>query len=153
MKSKNIELIESFLKSNSIAVAGYSTTNTSPANGIFKKFKDNGYNVVAVNPRADEIKNIKCYKTLSDIPDKPDAVMICTNPKATLSVLEDCKKLGITKAWIHRSFGTGSYHNESIEFCSKNGIDLIPAGCPMMFIKPDFGHKIVKTIISWQGKI
>lgn len=148
------EAAENFLALNSIAVAGVSSTKKDAANYIYEKLKKAGYTVYAVNPTASEIDGDPCYSSLSDIPSTVEGVVIGTHPKVTRSIVEQCAELGIKHAWIHKSVDKGSYSQEAEIFCRENGINLIPAGCPMMFCKPvDFPHKCIKWFLNATGKL
>lgn len=149
------ERIQKFAAGKNIAVAGVSRNpKTETGNAIYKKFKENGYNVFAVNPNAVEIEGDKCYPNLQSIPSPIDGVLINTSPKKTMNVLRDCKEANVKYAWIHSSIGNGSYNNEAEKYCEENGIELIPRGCPMMYIgKVDFPHKCIKGVLKLTGKI
>ena len=149
------ELIEEFLQQKNIAVAGISRKpQGAVGNLVYKKFKDAGYNVFAINPNADEIEGEKCYRGLKNVPTKPDAVFISTHPKQSLNVVKECAELRINKVWFHRSIGNGSYDKEAEQFCKDNGIDAIVYACPMMFVPPvDFGHKCIKFFMKIGGKL
>ena len=144
--------VDDFLKSKHIAVAGYSRNNKMPANAIYKKMKNHGYEVFAVNPHASEITDVDAYNDLASIPGGADAVFICTPPDATIDLIREAAKLGINKVWIHRSVDGGSYVSGVESVALKAGIDLIPFGCPMMFIKPDVFHLCMKWIYQMGGK-
>ena len=145
--------IENFLASKSIAVAGYSTDKNQVANNLYEKFKKNGYIVFGVNPKAHEITDIICFPDLHSMPEKPDAVMISTSPEGTLQVIRECIDLGIKKAWIHCSFGVGSYNEKAVELAEKNGIEIIPRGCPNMFLEADGFHQCIKWFMNLQGRL
>lgn len=149
------ERIQKFSELKNIAVAGVSRNpKGETGNIIYKKFKDSGYNVFAVNPNAVEVEGDKCYPNLQSIPSPVDAVVINTSPKATMDVLKDCKETGIKYAWIHSSIGNGSYNDEAEKYSEENGIELIPRGCPMMYIgKVDLPHKCIKGVLKLTGKI
>lgn len=148
------ESAEHFLQLKNIAVAGVSSTKKDAANYIYEKLKKTGYHVFAINPNAGEIDGDPCYPNLTSVPEQIEGVVISTNPKVTLSVVQECATLGIKHAWIHKSLGGGSYSEEAENFCKANGINLIPAGCPMMFCKPvDFAHKCIKWALHATGKM
>lgn len=149
------ERIKKFAALKNIAVAGVSRKpETETGNIIYKKFKENGYNTFAVNPNAVEIEGVKCYPNLQSIPSPVDGVLINTSPKQTMNVLKDAKEAGVKYAWIHSSIGNGSYNSEADKFCEENGIELIPKGCPMMYIgKVDFPHKCLKGVLKITGKL
>jgi len=145
---------EDFLNLKSIAVAGVSSTKKGVGNYIFEKLKTSGYQVFAINPSGKEIDGEPSYTDLASVPQPLDGVIISTHPDATIKVVEDCAKLGIKNAWIHRSVDNGSYSKEAEDYCKENGINVIPMGCPMMFCKPvDFGHKCIKWFLHSFGKM
>lgn len=139
------EAAKDFLSNQSIAVAGVSRNGNAVGNAIYKKLRDTKYEVFAVNPNTDKIEGDKCYPSLTSIPKQINAVVITTHPKVTPEIIKECGSLGIKNAWIHRSFGQGSYDNEAVKLCEELGINVIPGSCPLMFIEPvDFGHKCIK---------
>ena len=148
------ESAEEFLKLSTIAVAGVSSSKKDAANYIYEKLKKSGYKVFAINPNAEEVEGDKAYPNLAAIPGEVEGVVIGTSPKATLEVVKDSVENGVKNIWIHKSFDNGSYSKEAEDICIKNEINLIPAGCPMMFCKPvDFAHKCIKWVLSATGKI
>lgn len=148
------ESAEEFLQLKTIAVAGVSSTKKNAANYIYEKLKKTGYNVFAINPKASEIDGDTCYPSLKSVSIPIEGVVIGTNQKVTLSIVQECAALGIGHAWIHKSLDGGSYSEEAEKFCKENDIKLIPTGCPMMFCKPvDFPHKCIKWILHATGKL
>ena len=148
------ESAERFLKLKKIAVAGVSSTKKSVPNYIYEKLKNSGYKVFAVNPKGGLIDGERCYTNLSEISEPVEGVVIGTNPKASLQVVTECHALGIKHVWIHKSIGGGSFSVEAENYCKEKGINLIPAGCPLMFCKPvDFPHKCIKWFLHATGKL
>jgi len=145
--------IDAFLKNKNIAIAGYSTNKSQPANHIYKRFHASGYNVFAVNPKADSINDVKCYSSVKDIPESVDAVVICTPSIVTLSVVNECISRKIKNIWMHRSFDEGSYNKEAVELSEKNNINCISIGCPLMFLNADFPHKCIRWFMDVTGKL
>ena len=152
MNSSFFNAVQTFLRSKRIAVAGYSNDNKQPANYIYEKFKNNGYSVYAVNPKNSSITHIPCYRSLSEISDKIDGVMICTPPDAGLDIIKECQQLGIQNVWLHQSFGNGSYNKLAVELCKAENINCVHSGCPMMFINPDIVHLCIRGILSLGGR-
>lgn len=64
----NPEDIRASLGSKTIAVVGASRDPSKEAHTVPAYLKTNHYEIVPVNPYADEILGAKCYKTLLDIP-------------------------------------------------------------------------------------
>ena len=147
------EMVNDFLSQEKIAVVGVRTTMEDAANSIYKKLKDTGHNVVAINPKTDTYKGDPCYPSVKDIPGGAQAAVLVTRPELTEKVVRECKEAGITHVWMHRSIGD-STSQEAIAYCKENGINVIPGACPMMFVEPvDFGHKCIKFIGKFAGYV
>ncbi len=146
-------LIEDFLAQKRIAVAGVSRSEQgAPANLIYRKLKEAGYRVFAVNPNAATVEDDPCYASLKAIPEPVDGVVISTRPEAGEEIVRQCAELGISRVWMHRSFGQGSVSDAAVDFCHKHNIAVIPGGCPMMFCPPvDFGHKCIRWFLKMTG--
>jgi hypothetical protein len=144
--------IQDFLEQKTIAIAGYSSDNKQFANAIADKFRKNGYVVYGINPKFREKSVDSCYPDLRSIPVKPDAVLCCTPPPATMDIVKECIDLKIWHVWMHQSFGQGSHNKEAVKLCRENGISCIPSGCPMMFLKADPAHVCFRWILNLTGR-
>ena len=104
------EAAEEFLGQKRIAVAGVSRNPGSgqAANVVYRRLRDRGYSVFAVNPNADTVEGDRCYHDLKSIEGGVDGVVVATTPAVAEQVVVDCAELGIERAWLHGSFGTGS---------------------------------------------
>ena len=99
-------LVQDFLEQKKIAVVGVSDKRETDCNLSYRKFKEAGYTVYAVNPRLETFEGDPCYPDLKSIPEKPDAVFVFTNPKVTDQIVQQCIDLGITHVWMHCLMGT-----------------------------------------------
>jgi uncharacterized protein len=150
--SKVDSLVKDFLAQKKIAVVGVSVKRETGCNSNYLKFKNAGYQVYAVNPHISTYDGTPCYPDLKSIPEKPDAVFIFANPKVTDDIVRQCVELGIKHVWMHCMMGTKpglaasltSVSREAIEMCKANGIAVIPGTCPNQFLKPDFGHGMMR---------
>ena len=145
--------VHAFLAKRHIAVVGYSSQSQAVANVIYQKLAKHGYEPVAVNHHPESITEGPCYARLADMPPRPEAVMICTPPAASLAVLEEAQSLGIRDLWVHRAIGEGSYEPGMAAFAAQHHLNLILGGCPMMFIEPDIFHRCLRWWIDRQGKL
>ena len=147
------DAVKDFLAQRRIAVAGVSRTPAGHGgNVVYKRLKDRGYEVFAVNPNADTVEGDTCYRDLGSIPGGVDAVVIATAPAAADAVVADCERLGIRRVWMHRSFGGGSVSATAAEAGRKGGITVIEGGCPLMFDPTaDFGHKCMRWMLGLTG--
>ncbi len=85
-----------------MAVVGVSLTNAShPANVIFNKLNLRyPVKVYPVNPRGGRIIRDKVYKSLADLPERPDHVVIAARAPHVPAILEDCIACGAGAATI-----------------------------------------------------
>jgi len=145
-------MVQDFLAQKRIAVVGVSDKRETGCNMAYTKFKENGYQVFAVNPRISIFNGEPCYPDLKSIPDKPDAVFILASPKVTDQIVQQCVDLGVKHVWMHCMMGTKpglvagmtSVSQEAVDMCKANGIAVIPGSCPNQFLKPDFGHAMMR---------
>lgn len=145
---------EEFLAEKRIAVAGVSREEGQTANAIYRHLRDHGYEVIAVNPSADEVEGDPCYPSVGAIPEQPDGVLIVTTPEVAAEVARDCVDAGVRRVWMHRSFGTGSVSAEATEICRRAGIAVLDGGCPLMFLEPvDIAHRCMRWILGRTGKL
>jgi predicted CoA-binding protein len=148
--------INDFLDHRRIAVAGVSRDPKGAHGGnvVYRRLKERGYEVFAVNPNADMVEGERCYRSLAAIPGGVDGVVIATTPAQAPSVVAECKELGISRVWMHRSFGGGSVSKEAHQDCRANGITCIAGGCPLMYgPTSDGGHRFMRRIIGLFGQL
>ncbi len=147
-------LVQDFLAQKRIAVVGVSDKRETGCNAGYRRFKEAGYTVYAVNPRLTTFDGAPCYPDLSAIPEVPDAVFILANPKVTEQIVQQCVDLGVKHVWMHCMMGTKpglagnmtSVSQSAVQMCSDNGIAVIPGACPNQFLKPDFGHAMMRVL-------
>ncbi|HKO73863.1 MAG TPA: CoA-binding protein [Gaiellaceae bacterium] len=149
------EAAEDFLAHKRVAVTGVSRDpSTHGANVVYRRLRERGYEVFAVNPNADEVEGDKAYDSLTAIPGGVEAVVIGTRPDRAEATMRECDALGIKNVWMHRSFGGGSVSDTATRYGREHGITVIDGGCPCMFgLTADTGHKVMKVFANIAGNI
>ncbi len=140
------EKVEDFLAQERIAVAGVSRDGKATGNAICRRLRERGFQVVAVNPNADEIDGEVCYRSVKAIPGKVGGVIIVTRPNDTEQVVRDCDEAGIRRVWMHEGIHSASSVSQSaVDYCRQHNISVIAGVCPMMFGKTSDGfHRFFK---------
>lgn len=146
------ELVKNFLELKKIAVVGVSDKRDTGCNLGYRKFKSNGYKVFAINPRISTFEGDICYPNLKSLPEIPDGVFILARPEVTDMIVRECVEIGVKHVWMHCMMGTRpglaagmtSVSAEAVRMCQENGIEIIPGSCPNQFLKPDFGHQLMR---------
>jgi predicted CoA-binding protein len=144
-----------FLAHKRVAVTGVSRQpRDHGSNVVYKRLRERGFQVFAVNPNADEVEGDRAYHDLGSIPGGVDAVVIGTRPEIAEDTMRECVDLGIDRVWMHRSFGGGSVSDAATEYGRQHGVTVIDGGCPLMFgPTADAGHKVMRVVFSATGKV
>ena len=138
-----------FLAKKRIAVTGVSRTpKDHGSNIVYKRLRDRGYQVFAINPSAEQVEGDRCYHALKSVPGGVEAVVIGTRPETAEATMRECAELGVTYVWMHRGPGAGSVSPAATEYGRRHGITVIDGGCPLMFNPTaDFGHKMMRLMM------
>jgi uncharacterized protein len=145
-----IEAASAFLANKRVAVTGVSRTpKTHGSNNVYRRLRERGYEVFAVNPNVGQVEGDRCYRDLASIPGGVQAVVIGTRPEIAESTMRECAELGVKYVWMHRGPGAGSVSAAATSYGREHGITVIDGGCPLMFgPTADFGHKIMRFVYS-----
>jgi predicted CoA-binding protein len=149
------DVAREFLRHRRVAVTGVSRSPEGHgANVVYKRLRDRGYEVFAVNPNADEVEGDHAYHDLRSIPGGVEAVVIGTRPEIADETMRECAELGIEHVWMHRGPGAGSVSKTAAAFGREHGIVVIDGGCPCMFAPTaDFGHRAMRHVLTLAGNV
>jgi uncharacterized protein len=144
------EAASQFLANKRVAVTGVSRTPKSHgSNNVYRRLRERGYEVFAVNPKAQQVEGDRSYPDLKSIPGGVEAVVIGTRPEIAEDTMQECAELGIKHVWMHRGPGAGSVSAAATDYGRQHGITVIDGGCPLMFEPTaDFGHKIMRFVYA-----
>ena len=146
---------DQFLAGKRVAVTGVSRNpGGHGSNVVYKRLRDRGYEVFAVNPNAEQVEGDQCYRDLATIPGGVDWVVIGTRPETADATIRECDELGIKQVWMHRGPGRGSVSRSAAAYGRQHGMTVIEGGCPCMFgATADGGHKVMRGIFSLTGNV
>ena len=139
--------IQKFLEPKKMAIAGASRDPKKFGGAVFRELKDKGFELYPVNPNADEIEGMKCYKTVTELPVDVSHLFIVTSRQETLSVVCAAVTKGIKMIWIQQKSDTP----EAVKKVEEAGIPLIHKKC-MMFADPVKGpHNFHRFFVKFFG--
>ena len=98
--------IQKFLEPKKLAVAGASRSPKKFEGAVFKELKEKGFELYPVNPNADEIQGVKCFKSVVDLPNDVTHLYIVTLKTETQKVVDAAIKKGIKMIWIQQKSET-----------------------------------------------
>jgi predicted CoA-binding protein len=144
------EAASEFLAHKRVAVTGVSREPKSHgSNTVYKRLRERGYDVYAVNPNATEVEGDRAYEDLKSIPGGVEAVVIGTRPEHAEATMHECAELGIQHVWMHWGAGASSFSEAATDYGRVHGITVIDGGCPCMFEPAaDFGHKVLRRVLA-----
>lgn len=144
-----------FLANERIAVTGVSRSSKGHgANVVYLRLKQRGYDVVPINPNADEVEGDACYPDLKSVPGDLKAVVIGTRPEVAEATMRECVDLGVEQVWMHRGPGGGSVSEPATAYGREHGVTVIDGGCPCMFgPTADTGHKMLRWMFTLNGNV
>ena len=119
------EEIKKFYELRNIAVVGMSKNPEKAAHYVPKYLVEKGYNIIPVNPTANEILGKKCYSELSDIPERVDIVDVFRPSEQVMPVISEAIKLKPKVIWLQEGI-----HNIAAEsLAQKAGIEVVFNRC------------------------
>lgn len=124
--------IQKFLEPQKMAVAGASRNPKKFGGAVFKELKEKGFDLYPVNPNAEEIQGMKCYATISDLPESVKHLFIVTPKTETSAIANAAVEKGIEMIWIQQK----SDNPEAVKIVNDAGIPLIHNKCMLMFAGP-----------------
>ena len=125
LTDEEIKKIYSF---KNIAVVGMSRDPVKAAHFVPKYMIEMGYNIMPVNPSADEILGRRTYSRVSDIKSQVDIVDVFRPSEDVYPVVEDSiKKNGIKVIWLQE----GIHNSDAEKISQENNIDFVFNRCIM----------------------
>ena len=101
MKEKSSSIENRILgEFRNIAVVGLSANSERPSYRVASYLAEQGYNIIPVNPNAQEVLGKKSYPDLSSIPETVDVVEIFRRSEDVMPVVEEAIKIGAKAVWM-----------------------------------------------------
>jgi len=111
-----------------IAVVGMSRDPVKAAHFVPKYMIERGYNIIPVNPSANEILGKRTYSKVSDIKSQVDIIDVFRPSEDVYSVVEDSvKKPGVKVIWLQE----GIHNAEAEKMALDNRINVVFNRCIM----------------------
>jgi uncharacterized protein len=111
-----------------IAVVGMSRDPVKAAHFVPEYMIERGYNIIPVNPSANEILGRRTYSKVSDIKSQVDIIDVFRPSEDVYSVVEDSvKKPGVKVIWLQE----GIHNAEAEKMALDNKINVVFNRCIM----------------------
>jgi len=94
------ETIDKIFKMKTVAVVGMSPKPERPSHYVGMYLKEQGYDIIPVNPGHKEIVGMTSYPSLLDIPVKVDVVDVFRRPEHAVPISEAAVEVGSKALWL-----------------------------------------------------
>ncbi len=106
-----------------VAVIGASNDHSKFGNKAVRAYQQEGHTVYPVSLKEAEIEGLTAYKSIRDVPVRPDIVSVYLPPIAVFKVLHDIAAKGCGELWLN----PGTESDEVLEEAERLGLNVIQA--------------------------
>ena len=119
----------------SVAIIGASNDRSKYGNKAVRAFRQQGYEVYPVNPKETEIEGLPAFKSIRDVPVRPEMISVYLPPAVLLKVLPDIAAKDCDELWLNPGTESDEVLAEAerlglrvIQACSIVGVGVSPEG-------------------------
>ncbi len=106
-----------------VAVIGASNDRAKFGNKAVRAFRQQGYTVYPVNPKEPEIEGLSAYRSIRDVPVRPQQISVYLRPPVLLNILPDIAARGCDELWLN----PGTESDEVLAEAERLGLNVIQA--------------------------
>jgi predicted CoA-binding protein len=107
----------------SVAIIGASKDRSKYGNKAVRAFQQQGYKVYPVNLKETEIEGLPVFRSIADVPGRPDMVSVYVPPDTLLVLLPEIAAKGCDELWVN----PGAESEEVIAEAERLGLNVIQA--------------------------
>jgi predicted CoA-binding protein len=112
-------------EARTVAVVGLSNDPEKASNEVGAYLMEQGYRVIPVNPKEDEVLGEHAYDTVEQIPEQVDVVDVFLPPDKTPDIAEDAVRAGANTLWLQE----GIESSEARRIAEEGGLAYIENRC------------------------
>ncbi len=139
----NVVKAQGFLASGRLAVVGASEAKGNFGRSIVEALQAHVVPTVVVHPSGSPVAGADCYRSVAEVPDRLDGVIVMVSAPTAEKVVADCIEAGIPRVWLFKGAGQGAVSGKAVRLCEGAGVEVIDGACPLMFLEPVRGvHRL-----------
>jgi predicted CoA-binding protein len=112
-------------EASTVAVVGLSNDPEKASNEVGAYLKEQGYRIIPVHPREDEVLGEQAYETVEQIPEEVDVVDVFLPPEKTPEIAEDAVRAGVKVLWLQE----GIENPEARRIAEEGGLAYVENRC------------------------
>ena len=121
----SIEEIKKIFQMKTIAVVGMSPKPERPSHYVAMYMKEQGYNIIPINPGHNEIAGMKSFPSLLDIPQTIEVVDVFRRSEYVLPIAESAVTGGAMALWLQ----DGVRNDNGCALAQKAGLLVVVSDC------------------------
>jgi len=106
-----------------VAVIGASSDRNKYGNKAVRAFRQQGYEVFPINPKEERIEGLPAFKSISDVPVRPQKISVYVPPSVLLKLLPEIAAKGCDELWLN----PGAESNAVVQEAERLGLNVIQA--------------------------
>ena len=106
-----------------VIILGASRDRSKFGNKAVRAFRQQGYTVYPVNPKETEIEGLPCYRSVADVPVRPERISVYLPPPVLLGLLPAIAARGCDELWLN----PGSDSAEVVSEAERLGLNVVQA--------------------------
>ncbi|HKX60561.1 MAG TPA: CoA-binding protein [Verrucomicrobiae bacterium] len=106
-----------------VIILGASRDRSKFGNKAVRAFRQQGYTVYPVNPKETEIEGLACYRSVADVPVRPERISVYLPPPVLLGLLPAIAARGCDELWLN----PGSDSAEVVSEAERLGLNIVQA--------------------------
>jgi predicted CoA-binding protein len=108
-----------------LAVVGLSDDPGRPSYSVSAFMQSHGYRILPVNPAVSSVLGERCYRSLADLPERPDVVNVFRLPRYIPAIVDEMAALGLRNLWVQ----LGIRNEEAAARAVSQGIRVVMDRC------------------------
>jgi predicted CoA-binding protein len=106
-----------------VAIIGASQDRGKFGNKAVRAYQQQGYTVYPVHLTATEVEGVRAFRSILDVPVRPDMVTVYVPPERLLPILPDIAARGCNELWLN----PGTETDEVLAEAERLGLNVIQA--------------------------
>ena len=106
-----------------VAIIGASNDRQKFSNKAVRAYQSQGYKVFPINPKETTIEGLPVFRTIAEVPIRPQLVSVYLPPPVLLKVLPDIATKGCDELWLN----PGTESDEVLASAEQLGLNVIQA--------------------------
>ena len=123
MKACSHNIWDNSFRMKSVAILGASADRSKFGNKAVRAFYQQGYTVYPINPKETEIEGLKCFRSVSEIPVRPQMVSAYLPPPVLLKLVPEIAAKGCDELWLN----PGTESDEVLAEAERLGLKVVQA--------------------------